>query len=55
MMFSETSHNGAILIVDDNPTNLEVLSHTLNAAGLKSELLSMEKQHWNKLNIMMQI
>ncbi len=35
MIFSETSHNGAILIVDDNPTNLEVLSDTLTAAGFE--------------------
>jgi two-component system, NtrC family, sensor kinase len=34
-MFSEKKHNGAILIVDDNPTNLEVLSDTLIADGFQ--------------------
>lgn len=35
MISSGKSHNGAILIVDDNPTNLEVLSDTLTAAGFQ--------------------
>ncbi len=35
MMFSENSHSGAILIVDDNPTNLEVLSDTLTSSGFQ--------------------
>jgi two-component system, NtrC family, sensor kinase len=34
-MLSEKKHNGAILIVDDNPTNLEVLSDTLIADGFQ--------------------
>lgn len=34
-MFSKKNSNGAILIVDDNPTNLEVLSDTLTADGFQ--------------------
>ncbi|GAX37797.1 hybrid sensor histidine kinase/response regulator [Nodularia sp. NIES-3585] len=34
-MFPKKKSNGAILIVDDNPTNLEVLSDTLTADGFQ--------------------
>ncbi|MBW4645648.1 MAG: hybrid sensor histidine kinase/response regulator [Goleter apudmare HA4340-LM2] len=34
-MLSRKNYNGSILIVDDNPTNLEVLSDTLTVAGFQ--------------------